>query len=140
MPTMVYRKAKRKLLLAQFFLFFCFGVSGEDRWASGSVNVRTGPGITYDVMGQLQKNEKVEVFNEVKGWAQILFENIEGYVSMELLLEERIKTPEEEEAARIEAEREKAKQEKELLISRILRGLIIAAGIAGTIFIARLPK
>lgn len=121
--------------MSAFIILLCFKVFGEDRWSSSEINVRTGPGISYDVMGQLYKNEKVEVFNTVNGWAQIIFENIEGYVNEDLLLFERIKTPEEEKAVRIAAELEKKKQEKERLISRIKQVLVIFIGIIGTIII-----
>ena len=89
------RRINKKLLIIPVITFFCLAVSAEDKWASQEINVRTGPGTSFDVMGRLFKNEKVEVFSVVDGWAQILFENAEGYVRENLLLLERIKTPEE---------------------------------------------
>ena len=126
--------SRKKMPLAILALFLCLAVSAEDKWASGEINVRTGPGTNYDIMGQLYTNEKVEVFDSVGGWALILFENIKGYVSEELLLSERIKTPEEEEAARIAAELERERQEKERQKSRFYHVIIIIVGIIGTAF------
>ena len=123
--------------IAIVFLFLCSTVLAEDRWASQEVNVRTGPGTNYDVMGRLFVNEKVEVFSVTNGWAQILFENVEGYVSESLLLFERIKTPEEEEAARIAAEMERQRQERERKKARNIHIIIIIVGIIGTIIIIR---
>ena len=125
----------KKLIVIPLFISFCFIASAEDRWASDQINVRTGPGTGFDIMGQLDRNEKIEVFDVINGWAQILFENVEAYVSYELLLPERIKTPEEEEIARIAAELEKEKQEKERLKARIIHIIIIIIGIIGTVLI-----
>jgi uncharacterized protein YgiM (DUF1202 family) len=123
------------MLLIPVFIFLCSIAYPEDKWASAEVNVRTGPGTSFDIMGRLNKNEKVEIFNIINGWAKILFENVEGYVNNDFLLSERIKTPEEEEAARIAEELERKKQEKERRKSRILHLLIVIVGIAGTILI-----
>jgi uncharacterized protein YgiM (DUF1202 family) len=123
----------KKPLFCLVFTFLCFAVSAESRWASAEINVRTGPGTSYDIMGQLYKNEKLEVFNMVNGWAQILFENVEGYVSSDLLLLEPIKSSAEE----VTAELENAKQGKERLKSRIIHIVIIAAAILGVIIILK---
>jgi len=106
--------------------------AANDRWASGEINVRTGPGTTFDIMGKLNSNEKVVVFSVVSGWAQILFENVEGYVSYDLLLAKPMGTSAEEEAL---AQLEKERQEKERLKSRRWHILIIVIGILGTILI-----
>jgi len=135
MRLLLIAKINKKLLLIPVIAAFCFMVSAENKWASTAINVRTGPGVRYDIMGHLYRNEKVEVFSTVNGWAQILFENIEAYVWEELLLPEPIKTPEEEEAARIAAELEAAKQKKERLVSQIIHSVIIIIGIIGTVFI-----
>jgi uncharacterized protein YgiM (DUF1202 family) len=86
----------------------------DEKWASAGVNVRTGPGVKFDVMGQLYKNEKVEIFDVIGGWAKISFEGVEAYVSSEYLLPERIKTPEEEKAA-LEAAEKAAEIERQRL-------------------------
>ena len=55
---------------------------------------------------QLYTNEKIEIFDVIYGWTQILFENVEGYVNSNLLLSERIKTSEEEELKKEKQKRE----------------------------------
>ncbi|MDR3266830.1 MAG: SH3 domain-containing protein [Tannerella sp.] len=124
-----------------FFVFFsrCLNAFSEDRWASAEVNVRTGPGPNYDIMGQLYKNEKIEIFDIVNNWAQILFEKTEAYVRVDLLLAERILTPEEEEAARIAAEQERIRLEKEQKKAKFLHIIktivFVIVGILGFIII-----
>jgi hypothetical protein len=128
-----------------FFIFFslCLNAFSEDMWASAEVNVRTGPGPNYDIMGQLYKNEKIEIFDIVNGWAQILFEETEGYVRADLLFAERILTPEEEEAARIAAEQKRIRLEQEqkkaqfLHIVKII--VFVIVGILGFIIIIFIP-
>jgi uncharacterized protein YgiM (DUF1202 family) len=56
----------KKLFLSLIVIQFCFFAATEDKWSSGAINVRTAPGANYDVMGQLYKNEQVEVFDEKK--------------------------------------------------------------------------
>ncbi|MDR1179433.1 MAG: SH3 domain-containing protein [Spirochaetales bacterium] len=134
--------ALKKLFICIFF--FCVGISvfaDEYRWSSGVVNVRTGPGTNYEIMGQLYKNEKVEIFNSVNGWAQILFEDVEAYVSGDLLRAERILTPEEVAAAELAAEVERQEREAEeraLRIRGILKTvLFVFVGIVGFVIIVK---
>ena len=56
-----------------------------------SLNVRTGPGTSYDKIGTLSKGSKVEVVEESDGWSKIKFNDGYGYVSTSYLTE----TPEE---------------------------------------------
>ena len=56
-----------------------------------SLNVRTGPGTSYDKIGTLSKGSKVEVVEELNGWSKIKFNDGYGYVSTGYLTE----TPEE---------------------------------------------
>lgn len=134
--------AVRTLLICVFF--FCLRIpvfADEYKWSSGVVNVRTGPGTNYEIMGQLYKNEQVEIFSTVNGWAQILFEDVEAYVSGDLLRAERILTPEEEAAAEIAAEIERQEREAEeraLRIRGILKTILFAfVGIAGFVLIVK---
>lgn len=46
-----------------------------------SLNVRSGPGTTYSVIGSLNKGTKVEVLSESNGWSKINYNNGIGYVS-----------------------------------------------------------
>ena len=136
MRFLPFVRINKKLLFIPVIMLFCFAVSAEDiRWAKDSVKVRTGPGTTYDEMGFLFANEKVEVFSVVNSWAQILFENVEGYVGDTWLLSEPITSEEESEAARKAAEIERELEEKARSKSRRLHILIIAIGIVGLIVI-----
>jgi hypothetical protein len=129
----------KPIILVTLFFFLYLEAFSEELWASVDVNVRTGPGTGYDVMGQLYKNEQVEIFDIVDGWAQILFEGVEGYIRADLLFQERILTPEEEEEARIAAEQERLRLEQEQKRARFLHVvktvLFIIAGIIGFIVI-----
>ena len=135
--TKISKVRPDKKLLAFTFAILCLPVFAEDKWASTDVNVRTGPGASFAVMGQLRTNEKVEIFNIASGWAQILFENVEGYVSDSLLLSERPQTPAEQETARIEKERRQAETEKEKAKAKRLHILIVIGGIIGTFVILK---
>ena len=52
-----------------------------------SLNVRSGPGTSYDKVGVLPKGSRVEVAEEVNGWAKIKFNNGYAYVSTSYLEE-----------------------------------------------------
>jgi hypothetical protein len=132
--------AIRAIVFGILFFFTCFNICSEELWASADINVRTGPGTSYDVMGQLYQNEKVEIFDIIDGWAQILFDGVEGYVKADLLLQERILTAEEEEeAARIVAEQERQRLEQEQKRARfrhVVKTILFAiVGIIGFIVI-----
>ena len=48
---------------------------------STNLNVRTGPGSNYGVIGTLRNNDKVEIIKEVDGWYEIKFNGKVGYAS-----------------------------------------------------------
>ncbi len=60
-------------------------VSSEMKYvniSSGSLNIRSGAGSTYDIIGTLKKNESVIVISKSGNWSKILFDgNRLGYVS-----------------------------------------------------------
>jgi|GEM_PF-3161532 len=133
-------RVNKKWVVIPIFALFCFGVFAEDnRWASTAINVRTGPGTSFAIMGQLYTGERIEVFNIVNGWAQIRFENVEGFVNANLLLSEPPQTPEEIEAARIaaelEAELEAERERRRTARARRWRVVFIVIGIISTILI-----
>ncbi|MFV9510933.1 SH3 domain-containing protein [Tepidibacillus sp. LV47] len=45
------------------------------------LNVRSGPGITYSIIGQLLNGEEVEVFEAKNGWYQIGYQNQDGWIA-----------------------------------------------------------
>lgn len=51
---------------------------------SGSLNIRSGAGTKYPVIGRLAKGEIVDVLEEKDGWAHII-DGKEGWVSMAYL-------------------------------------------------------
>lgn len=53
--------------------------------ATGSVNVRTGPGVGYAKVGTLQRNEQVEVNQCQAGWCFVQRNGADGWVSANYL-------------------------------------------------------
>ncbi|EGT3617092.1 enterotoxin [Clostridium perfringens] len=48
---------------------------------NSTLNMRSGPGSNYSVIGTLRNNDKVEIIKEVSGWYEIRFNDKSGYVS-----------------------------------------------------------
>ena len=48
---------------------------------NSALNMRSGPGGNYGVIGTLRNNDKVEIIKEVDGWYEIKFNGKDGYVS-----------------------------------------------------------
>ncbi|WP_269051927.1 N-acetylmuramoyl-L-alanine amidase [Sporosarcina sp. G11-34] len=48
---------------------------------SKSLNVRSGPGLTYDVIGSLKKGERVEIISVSGDWLQLSAENGSGWIA-----------------------------------------------------------
>lgn len=48
---------------------------------NSALNMRSGPGSNYGVIGTLRNNDKVEIIKEVDGWYEIKFNGKVGYVS-----------------------------------------------------------
>lgn len=68
-------------------------------YVQGSVNVRSGPGVTHPLVGNLAINAEVTAIGaEVDGWQKIIYRETEAYVSAEYLGETPVEvTPEPEE-------------------------------------------
>ena len=49
--------------------------------STNNLNVRTGPGTSYAVIGKLNTGSKVEVISESNGWSKIKYSNKTAYVS-----------------------------------------------------------
>lgn len=49
------------------------------RVTASLLNIRTGPGIEYRIIGSLIKNEKINIFKKLNGWVRI--DTIDKYVS-----------------------------------------------------------
>ena len=52
---------------------------------ASSLNVRSGAGTNYSVLGSLSKGSKVEVISESNGWSKINYNGSVGYVSSQYL-------------------------------------------------------
>ncbi|MDZ5254243.1 SH3 domain-containing protein [Clostridium sp. LIBA-8841] len=48
---------------------------------NSTLNMRSGPGSNYGVIGTLRNNDKVEILKEVDGWYEIKFNGKTGYAS-----------------------------------------------------------
>ncbi len=49
--------------------------------AAGSLNVRSGYGTNYGIIGSLKRGQKVEIVESKNGWHKIKYNNTYGYVS-----------------------------------------------------------
>ncbi len=73
--------------LTYLLIFVCILIFHSQIYAgtvtitSKSLNVRSGPGRTYDVVDIVNKDEKFEILQEKEGWYQISVEGILGWVS-----------------------------------------------------------
>lgn len=65
------------------------------KYSKGDVNVRTGPGTTYDKIGGLTLNQVVTITgkSESTGWYEIEFNGGKGYVSSSYLSDNKIQSP-----------------------------------------------
>jgi hypothetical protein len=58
-------------------------------YASTNLNLRSGPGTSYDSIGGLGLDEKITVLEEQEGWLKVKLEdNSEGWVSSAYVVEE----------------------------------------------------
>ena len=57
--------------------------------SSEALNVRTGPSVSYDVVGQLIKNTRVQVLYSSDQWWNIRYGDVEGYVNSAYLVNEK---------------------------------------------------
>ena len=53
---------------------------------NSALNMRSGPGSNYGVIGTLRNNDKVEIIKEVDGWYEIRFNGKVGYVSKSYII------------------------------------------------------
>jgi hypothetical protein len=58
---------------------------GEVDIKSGILNMRSGPGKKYKIVGTLKDNTIVSVYSSKNGWIQIKYKNKKGYVSDDYL-------------------------------------------------------
>lgn len=58
-------------------------VTGTGKVTSDSLNVRSGPGKDFDVMGKVYSGNKIDIVGIDGDWLKIEYNNSEGYVSSE---------------------------------------------------------
>ncbi|QQK74196.1 SH3 domain-containing protein [Salicibibacter cibarius] len=64
--------------------------------ANVSLNVREGPGTSYDQVSSIPRGEQIDVVGEIDGWYKIQMDDVSGptYVSASLVSNEEITAPE----------------------------------------------
>lgn len=78
---MILNKGKKPILLIWSILLLFLGfpqstfASGELTVTTNTLNVRSGPGLEHDVVGQVSKSEVYQVLEEKKDWYKISFDN-----------------------------------------------------------------
>ena len=55
---------------------------------SDALNVRSGPSVSGEIVGQLFRDQRVEIVDKSEQWWKIKFDNIEGYVNSDFLQSE----------------------------------------------------
>ncbi len=50
-----------------------------------NVNVRSGPGTDYEVIGQVHQNTKITIIDELGDWYKVKASNVEGWVTKEFV-------------------------------------------------------
>ncbi|MGB3101126.1 MAG: SH3 domain-containing protein, partial [Psychrobacillus psychrotolerans] len=56
-----------------------------------SLKVRTGPGLTYDTIGSVTKNDKLDIIGKENDWLQINFGGTTGWVASWYTTKESLK-------------------------------------------------
>ncbi len=65
----------------------------DDSVATGSVNVRSGPGTSYEKLGQLSKNQSISIEAVNEDWGQITYQGVKGFVSLSYVRLEKAEYP-----------------------------------------------
>ncbi|PEK99730.1 hypothetical protein CN601_22945 [Bacillus sp. AFS017336] len=56
-------------------------VSTGNYITTGSVNIRSGAGTSYQILGSVNKNQKLDVISSVSGWYKVKVNGLTGYIS-----------------------------------------------------------
>ncbi len=85
-PCSLNRKMNRyhDCWVACLALLLLFGAAADAKTlviADDNLNLRSGPGRTYDILDVLRKNERYEILDEQEGWYRINVEGMPGWVS-----------------------------------------------------------
>ncbi len=53
--------------------------------ATAALNIRSGPGTSYGIIGSIPRYKEAEIISTENGWAKVKYSGVEGYSSMSYL-------------------------------------------------------
>lgn len=71
------------LFIFSIFLVFSIAADGKGTVTTGALNIRSGPGTSYDKLGQLYKGRELSIVKMESSWIQIRLPEGLGWVSSE---------------------------------------------------------
>lgn len=80
----VHKMAILILVIMLFIPFVNIQVQAQEQEALvnvSSLKVRSGPGLTYDTIGSVQKNDKLTVIDKENDWLKVKYKNTTGWVA-----------------------------------------------------------
>ena len=80
----VHKMAIIILVFTLFLPFVNIQVQAQEQEAIvtvSSLKVRSGPGLTYDTIGSVQKNDKLTVIDKENDWLKVKYKNTTGWVA-----------------------------------------------------------
>ena len=80
-------KMKIFYLVTSFILIATINVSAKFYSVTRELNVRSGPGTQYAILGSIAKSAEVEINVAVGAWCKIKFRNADGYISTKFFVE-----------------------------------------------------
>lgn len=69
-----------------------YAESSETKIATDSINVRSGPGLSYDVIDKLKQNDRIEVVSTSGEWLKVKYKNRTGWIASWLTTSENQST------------------------------------------------
>lgn len=79
------RKAIVLLFIFSIVLVFSIAADGKGKVNTGLLNIRSGPGVNYDNLGQLSRDKEVSIVKIENNWLQIRLAQGLGWVSSEYI-------------------------------------------------------
>ena len=72
-----------------FLFMFSLGKAAEYYQATTQINIRSGPGKDFLIVGSIAKGDSVVIDSIISEWGQVIINNkLKGYASMEYLTSE----------------------------------------------------
>ncbi|SHG44956.1 N-acetylmuramoyl-L-alanine amidase [Thermosyntropha lipolytica DSM 11003] len=94
MKLSLIRSRNGKYLLLTIFLFLITSLTlalplpaqaSKAKVTGSVVNIRSGPGTNYDIIGNIYQDTEVETGQTINGWTEVSFKNINGWIRSDLL-------------------------------------------------------